>query len=264
MAGALQRRTYEVLKIPSPVGDRLGRAFDTFIVTLIALNAFAIVFESVGDNHERYGDWLRAFELLSLGVFGIEFLLRVWSITADPRYSHPVWGRLRFLGSPFALVDMLAILPSLLLALDLRVVRVLRMLRLLKLGRYSESLQVLGNVLRRSREELLMSLFLVGLGLTITASFMYYAENEAQPEKFSSIPAAMWWSIVALSTTGYGDIVPVTTMGKILGGITALLGVATIALPVGILSSGFIQELGSRRQRPACPHCGKDIRRPPE
>lgn len=264
MAGALKRRVYEIIKIPSPPGDRLGQAFDTFIVTLIALNAFAIVFESVGDNAERYREWLTAFELLSLVVFATEFLLRVWSITADPRYARPVTGRLRFLATPFALVDLLAILPSIFLALDLRVVRVLRMLRLLKLGRYSESLRVLGNVLRRSREELLMSLFVVGLMLTLAASFMYYAEHAAQPDKFSSIPAAMWWAIVALSTTGYGDIVPVTTAGKILGGITALLGVATIALPVGILSSGFIQELNMRRQKPACPHCGKDIHQPPE
>lgn len=259
VAGRLKQRVFEILKIPSQEEDRLGRAFDTFIVTLIALNAFAVVFETIGDNDVRYGAWLRAFELLSLVVFGTEFALRVWSITADPAYARPVSGRLRFLATPFAIVDLLAILPSLLLALDLRVVRVLRMLRLLKLGRYSESLRVLGNVLRRSREELLMSLFLLGLSLTITASFMYYAEQEAQPEAFSSIPDAMWWAIIALSTTGYGDVVPVTVMGKVLGGFTALLGIASIALPVGILSSNFIAELNSRRRKPACPHCGKEL-----
>lgn len=264
--GRVKQRVFEVLKIPSAQGDRLGAAFDTFIVTLIALNAFAVIFETVGDNHERYGALLRAFELLSLAVFGAEYVLRVWSITADPQYAHPVWGRLRFMASPLAIVDVLAILPSLLLALDLRVIRVLRMLRLLKLGRYSESLRVLGNVLHRRGEELLMSLFVVGLGLTLTASFMYYAEHEAQPEAFSSIPAAMWWAIVALSTTGYGDIVPVTTVGKILGGLTALLGIASIALPVGILSSGFVEEVNSRRggNKTACPHCGKDTRKGPE
>lgn len=254
----VKRRVREILDIPSPVGDRIGQAFDVFIVALIALNVVAVVLETVPEVEARAGAWLRLFEWLSLSVFVAEYALRVWSITSDPRYEGPVTGRLRFMATPFAIIDLLAIAPVFFVGLDLRFVRVLRLLRVLKLGRYSESLRVLIAVVRTRRRELTTSLFLVLLALLLTSSFMYYAEKDAQPDKFPSIPATFWWGVVALTTTGYGDVVPVTTMGKLMGGLTALLGVATIALPVGILASGFLDELqaGKAKKQAACPHCG--------
>lgn len=253
----LKARTHEILKIPSSPGDRAGRAFDAFIVALILLTAFVVVVETLPGVAERYGSALLAFETFSLAVFCVEYVLRVWSATADPAYAHPLKGRLRFALTPFALVDLVAILPAVfLVGVDLRLVRVLRLTRLLKLTRYSRAAQVLGNVLRRSREELAMSFAVVLMALVLTASLMYYAERDAQPDKFTSIPATMWWAVVTLTTVGYGDLVPVTPVGKLIGAGTVLLGILTLALPVGILSSSFVDELrGAKR----CPHCGKAL-----
>lgn len=260
MAGRLKERVHEILQIPSAPGDRIGRAFDVTIMTLIVLNTIAVVVETIPGYLDGYERWFLLFEYASVAVFGAEYLLRLWSVTVEPQYAEPMRGRLRWMGTPFALIDLIAILPIFLVGLDLRFVRVLRVLRVLKLGRYSESMQVLTDVMRRSRRDLVTSLFLVGLALVLTSSFMYYAERDAQPDVFTSIPAAMWWGIVTLTTTGYGDIVPVTLVGRILGGLTVILGVATLALPVGILSSSFVQEIEARRRKSpnghACPHCG--------
>ena len=241
-----------------------ARWIDRFLVVLILLNVLAVILETVGDNATRYHGVLVAFEWLSLAAFGLEYLLRLWSATEDPRYASPVLGRLRWMATPWALVDLVAILPGLaglvgVRAGDLRFVRVLRLLRLLKLGRYTESFRVLARVLQSKKEELLMALFIVLVALVLSSSFMYYAEREAQPEAFSSIPAAMWWSIITLTTIGYGDVVPVTDAGRLVGGASALMGIFALALPVGILASGFTTELENRRKRPpTCAHCGKD------
>lgn len=261
----LKRRVFEIVQIPSAPDDVPGRAFDVAIITLIVLNTVAVVVETVPGVTEAYGKWLHAFELLSVTVFIVEYVLRVWTANVDLQFEGSVSGRLRFMATPFAVIDLLAIAPVFFLGLDLRFVRVLRVLRVLKLGRYSESIQLLGDVMRRSRRELVTSFFLVMLALILMSSFVYYAERDAQPEAFSSIPAAFWWGIVTLTTTGYGDIVPVTLAGRILGGMTVILGVVTIALPVGILSSSFVEEVQARRRKAAsgaakavCRHCGRE------
>lgn len=262
MVERIRRRVYEILQIPSLPGDKLGHAVDRVIVALIVLNTVAVVLETMA-RFDAYRLWFRAFEAVSVTAFGTEYAMRLWSITVRPEYARPVSGRLRWMVTPFALIDIIAIAPALLVGLDLRFVRVLRVLRVLKLGRYSDSMQILTDVMARSRRELITSLFLVGLALILTSSFMYYAEKDAQPDKFPSIPAAMWWGIVTLTTTGYGDVVPVTVLGRVLGGVTVILGVATIALPVGILSSSFVQEIEARRRSGStlvCPHCGKDVK----
>jgi len=165
-----------------------------------------------------------------------------------------------------ALVDLLAILPfylPMLLPIDLRFLRALRLMRLfrlLKMGRYVKSLRLMRHVLARRKEELLITLFSVLLLLVLSSSLMYFIEREAQPDKFASIPAAMWWGIATLTTIGYGDMYPVTALGKILGGFIALLGIGLFALPAGILASGFAAEI-QQRDHPGkrCPHCGERI-----
>lgn len=263
----VRRRVREIVMIPSAEGDVAGRTFDAFIIALILLNTLAVVVETIPGAIDGYERWVHAFELFSVAIFIAEYVLRVWSITAEPEYADPVSGRLKFMATPFAIIDVLAVLPALLFAIDLRFLRVLRVLRILKLGRYAESVIILGNVVKRSRRELLTSLFVVLLALLLMSSFMYYAEREAQPDVFRSIPHSMWWGIVALTTTGYGDVVPITGIGRFIGGVTAILGVAAIALPVGILSSSFVQEIEAHKARKkghaaesACPHCGKDIK----
>lgn len=284
MESRLKQRVREIVQIPSAPDDYVGRAFDAVIIALIFLNTAAVILETVPGFVDRWGSALDWFELVSLAVFVGEYLLRLWSITAEPEYAHPVWGRLRWAMTPYALIDLVAILPALLFVrVDLRWLRVLRVIRLLKLSRYADSVQILTNVVKRSRSELLTSFALVLFALMLTSSLMYYAESSAQPEAFSSIPKAMWWGIVALTTTGYGDVVPITGLGRLLAGLTAILGVMFIALPVGILSSSFVQEIEARRKRmnyaapilaaslnnalamrralvSTCPHCGKDIR----
>jgi voltage-gated potassium channel len=283
MLERVKARVREIVQIPSAPDDVPGRLFDALIITLIVLNTIAVIIETLPGVQEQYGGALDTFEMVSVAVFIAEYLLRFWSITSEPGFGHPVTGRLRWMVTPFALIDIIAIVPAF-VGVDLRFVRVLRVLRVLKLGRYAESVQILANVLRRSRADLLTSFALVMFALVLTASFMYYAEHEAQPEAFSSIPRAMWWAIIALTTTGYGDVVPVTDYGRFLGGVTAVLGVAAIALPIGILSSSFVQEIEQRRRRNGlsaallaasvnaeldakrkrasklCPHCGKQVR----
>lgn len=247
-----------------------SRWVDRVIVALILLNVGAIILESMAGYGDRYATWLHAFEVFSLAVFSAEYLLRLWSIVEEPRFSRPIVGRLRWMATPVALVDLAAIAPAFFLRTDLRFVRVLRLLRVLKLSRYSEGFRILGAVFRAKRHELLSSLLIVMVTLVLASSFMYYAERDAQPDVFSSIPAAMWWGIITLTTIGYGDAFPVTTLGKLLGGAAALAGILVLALPVGILASGFTEEMTARHRKadaaaatvaaaaapPACPHCG--------
>lgn len=258
----MKRRTSEILDIPSAPDDAPGIWSDRFIVTLIVLNVVVVVLESVEWIDAAYHVWFRAFELFSLTIFSVEYVLRVWSATAKPEYAGSIKGRLRFMASPFAVIDLLAILPAFFAGVDLRSIRVLRMLRLLKLTKYSDSFQVLSTVIKRSGRELVMAFSLVMVALLLISTFMYFAEREAQPTEFASIPDAAYWGIVALTTTGYGDVVPVTAAGKILAGATAILGVAVIALPVGILASGFVEELNKRKRGEKCPHCGKALGAP--
>jgi voltage-gated potassium channel len=184
----------------------------------------------------------------------------------DERFKNPVFGRLRYVLTPLALVDLIAILPfylPMVMRVDLRfvrVVRLLRMFRLVKIGRYSRSFKLLGRVIKNKKEDILITLFAGAVILVVASSAMYLVERNVQPDSFSSIPAAMWWGVITLTTVGYGDVTPVTTIGKIIGGIIAVLGIGMFALPAGILGSGFVEEVEKMRsKRVKCPHCGKHL-----
>lgn len=246
----------------------LGRSVHGAILLLIVLNVVAVVLESVPALRSNHARLFTAFELFSVAVFTAEYLARLWSCTADPRYAHPVMGRLRFMGSAMALVDLAAVLPFYLtfLHVDLRVMRALRLLRLARLGkvgRYTEAAVVLVRVLRAKREEMLVTLSLVGILGVVFASLAYYAETDAQPDRFPDIPHAMWWAFVTITTVGYGDIAPITPLGKVIGVATAVLGILMIALPTGVLGAAFVEELNRKKSAPApvpkCPHCGREI-----
>lgn len=209
---------------------------------------------------------LRYFEVFSVAVFTVEYLARLWVCTLDPRYGGAVRGRLRYARTPLAVIDLLAILPFYLpffVAMDLRYLRALRLFRLfriLKMARYSVSLAIMARVVVRSREELLSTLFSAAVLLVIAASLMYHVEHDAQPGLFTSIPASMWWGVATLTTVGYGDMYPITPLGKLLAAMMAVVAVGAFALPAGILSSGFMEEIQAlRRARQGtrhCPHCG--------
>ncbi len=261
---AVRKRTWEILDVAKQ-GDRASRAFDIFILSLIALNVVALVLETVRPVYARAPRLFDGFEVFSVVAFTVEYVLRIWSCTVLERFASPVRGRLRFAVTPMALVDLFAILPFYLpfLGVDLRFVRAVRLTRLLrvmKLTRYSEALRAFGRVFKAKKEELLVAAFVMFLLLLFAASLMYFAENDAQPEHFSSIPAAMWWGVATLTTVGYGDVCPVTTLGKVIAAIVSVLGIAMFALPTGILGAGFVEELRARsRLARKCPHCGKHL-----
>jgi voltage-gated potassium channel len=261
----VKQRLFRILEIAES-GDTPSRVFDIFIMTLISLNVVAVILATVKVLEVRYSAVFRSFEVFSVAVFTIEYTLRLWTSTSSQKYKHPVIGRFRFATTPLALVDLIAILPFYLpmfIPFDLRFVRALRLVRLFrlfKMGRYSKSLRILGEVLRAKKEELVITVFVVFILLVVASSLMYYVETEAQPESFSSIPSAMWWGVCTLTTVGYGDVSPITPLGKFLGSVIALLGIGVFALPAGILASGLVETIEDRRQRfKTCPHCGKKL-----
>ena len=265
MGQKIKKRIYQIIEVATE-GDSASRIFDIFIMTLIALNVVAVILETVEFLSARYIVVFRAFELCSVVIFTIEYMLRIWTCTNNEDFQKPFSGRIRFAFTPLALVDLIAILPFYLpmfFGLDLRFVRAVRLFRifrLFKMGRYSQALRTLGRVIKSKKEDLLITAFIVVILLIVASSLMYFIEKEAQPEAFSSIPATMWWGMATLTTVGYGDIYPVTIAGKVLGAIISILGIGMFALPTGILASAFAEEIQQRRgKKRTCPHCGQEI-----
>jgi voltage-gated potassium channel len=248
-------------------GDKAGNIFSIFITGLIFLNVIAVILETEKSLSASYEAYFNAFETFSIVVFTIEYMLRLWTCTLDSRYAGAVKGRMRYVLTPLAIVDLLSVLPfyiPMILPMDLRFLRALRLMRvfsIFKLGRYNSALRTIGNVLRREKEELLITLYAVIIFLVISSSVVYFFEDGARNPSFRSIPAALWWGVVTLTTVGYGDVYPVTPVGKFLASIIALMGIGVFALPAGILASGFAEELKSKADRCSliCPHCGKEI-----
>lgn len=254
MYGLIRVRFYNLLHSPT---------LSVAIITLIVLNILAVMLETI-DEMSFMENFFEAFELFSVIVFTVEYLLRLWTCTVGSKSSHPLLGRISYALTPLMLVDLAAVLPfymPFMFLMDLRVVRALRLFRLLrifKISRYSQSLRLIGRVLINRKEELSISLFAVTVLLVTVSSLMYFFENETQPDAFSSIPAAMWWGVATLTTVGYGDVYPVTPMGKILGALVAVLGIGMFALPTGIIGAGFVEEMQkSRGAGGVCPYCGR-------
>lgn len=249
-SGHARRRIFEIVEEAAP-GDRASSIFDWCLIGLISLNIAAVVLETVPSIHETFATEFHWFEVFSVVIFSIEYVLRIWVAPEHPGLKRlgPLRARLRYSVSFGALIDLAAVAPfylAAILGIDLRVLRVLRLLRFLKLMRYSSALMTMQRVIIDERRALLAAL-LIMLGLLVVASTaMYYAERHAQPEVFGSIPAAMWWGLATLTTVGYGDIVPVTLVGKLIGGVVMLLGLGMFALPIGILATGFTQEVHRR------------------
>jgi voltage-gated potassium channel len=243
--------------------SRPARAVHFLLVTLIALNVVAMMAASVHDLEVQWERPLSLFEMVSVTVFLVEYVLRVWVAPEREGFSHPLWGRLRYLVTPLAILDLLAVTPALvplLAAFDLRflrAVRMLRMMRVTKFGRYSRALKILRGVIADRRDELLATGSILLLVVVLASSLMFEVEHEAQPTVFTSIPAAMWWAAATLTTMGI-DIRPITPLGKILAACIAVCGVGLFAIPAGILGSGFVERyLAQRQLKRICPHCGK-------
>lgn len=225
------------------------RAVRIFLAILILTNVIAVVVESVESVGVAHKTAFLAFEIVSVVIFSFEYLLRIWVCVENPRYARP-WGRLRFALSPMALVDLLAILPfylGALISVDTRMLRSLRLLRIFKLSRHSSSMDLLLTVIRQETASVLSAMFIMVIVIVLAASGIYMIEREEQPA-FDNIPKAMWWAAVTLTTVGYGDVVPQTVFGKIFGLVITVAGVGMVALPAGILASGFSAEFQRRRE----------------
>ncbi|QDP19853.1 ion transporter [Sphingomonas xanthus] len=194
---------------------------------------------------------------LSFGIlFSVEYLLRLWVADLNPVFGAAKHPRLKFVTSPASIVDLLAIIPSFFAFADgatlmLRFVRFFRILRLARLGRFSRAWRDLGEALHSRREELFLAFSLAAFTLLIASSLLYWAESEAQPDKFGSIPRAFWWGIVTLTTVGYGDVYPVTALGKFFSALVSIAAIGTIALPTGILAAAMSDVMQRRREKPA-------------
>jgi voltage-gated potassium channel len=247
---ALRRRVYDVLEVGRGE-SALATAVENGLIALIFVNVVAFVLETVPSVEARWGGLLNVIEWVSVLAFTVEYGLRIWSCVEVPflKRLSPLQARLQYARNPYLVIDLLAILPfylNFLIPLDLRILRVLRLFRFLKLARYSPAMNTLMRVLANERRTLTGALLLVLTLLLFAATLMYYLENEAQPERFGTIPDAAWWAIVTLTTVGYGDAVPVTGLGKLVGGLTALGGLLVLALPIAIIATGFAQEVGRR------------------
>lgn len=238
-----------------------------FIYTLIVINIIVLILESYEEIRMQYGVFIDIFELVSVIIFTIEYLVRFYVADLDKESK---FSRFKFAISPLGLIDLFAIMPFYLpmfIAIDLRVIRILRLLRLLrifKLGRFSKSLKTINEVLRDTRADLTIAMFVAFVLLVLSSTLMYYVEHDAQPDKFASIIHSFWWSVATLTTVGYGDVYPITGIGKLLSAIIAIIGIGFVALPTGIISSAFVEKLQSKKSRKQaticdCPNCGKEF-----
>ena len=259
--------------------NRATRLFNLSLALLIVANVTAVILETVEPIRARYDAFFLAAEHTATAIFVVEYLFRVWTAVDlhDIRFRDPLWGRLRYMRSFFALIDLISVLPALLGILgagDLRVLRLLRLLRMLKLTRHSPVFSLLWAVFREEAQSIGALVFILCLTLTISGALAYMIEADEQPAVFNSIPAAMWWAIETLTTVGYGDMVPTTVAGKLLGGLVSIVGIGTLALFSGVITVGFLEQLKIRREQlttattepvsgrpaeipcPTCPHCG--------
>lgn len=249
----IRQRVYEILESSNP-NDFLSNLDDWGVTLLVILDVSSFILSTSKTSVFALNTFLIDIEWVAVVCFTILYILQLWSCTIDIRYTHPLWGRLRYAITPLAIIDLLAILPFYLLLLfpDVALIEstdLLRLLRLLKLIKYSEALQTILRVIKIKKDELIMTLVAVFILLIFASSVMFFAEREAQPEAFPSIPAAMWWGVVTLTTVGYGDIYPVTVIGKLFGAILAFIGIGLFALPAGIIASGFSTEVERRKER---------------
>lgn len=245
---------YSVYKLLNYQSNSLfSKIVNTIIIAMILINAAILVLQSIENIETKYGKYFTTFNYFSVAFFTVEYLLRTWCITCDPKYKHPFLGRLRYSFSTVQIIDLLAILPFYLAAshlIDFRMLRILRLfklLRIFRITRYISALEIIVLVIKRKSAELTISFILLCFLLLISSTAMYYIEHTAQPEQFSSVPDAMWWSVITLSTVGYGDVYPITTLGRIIGGVIAVIGIGFFAMPTGILTSGFNEVIQEKK-----------------
>lgn len=250
----LKRRIFEIIS-KAGEDDGASTVFDWLIMSLIGLSILTIILDSFQDIHARCATLFQVLEIITVIVFTLEYILRIW--TADLLYPDARHPRLKYCLSFMALIDLLAILPFYLpfLSADLRFLRMMRLfrlfrlLRVLKLGRYFDALQVIVRVIRTSGPQLIMSVVLCFFVMLFSAIIMYEVENPVQPEQFPNVMASLWWAMCTLTTVGYGDVYPVTSIGRFFASVISLVGIGIIAIPTGIIAAGFSKVINRENER---------------
>jgi len=260
----IRKRTFEVINATEP-GDRLGIAVDYFIITLILTNILALMLETVKPYYNAVPWAFEWFETGSVAVFTLEYMLRIWSSTEDPKFK----GRFKYACKPFCIFDVLAIFPYYAPFLGVeaswcRFLRVFRLLRLITLFRYNRAFDEIIDALKRKKDLLVAAYVLVAGIILVLSTVVYFIERKAQPEAFSNAFQGMWWGVATLTTVGYGDIFPITLLGKTVTGFASLLTLGVVALPAGIITLAFLE--GQQKHQESlhpedtipCPMCGGD------
>jgi voltage-gated potassium channel len=244
------RKTLYCILERSDRSDPVGRYVDLFLIALITINIISVILETVSGIYGPYKIWFDAIEYLSVFVFSLEYIARLVCCVEENPGSSETAQRVRHAVSPLAIIDLLAIAPfylSFFVAMDLRFLRALHLLRIFKLTRYSSAMTMLLDVFRQEASAFFAGFFILIVLLILAASGAYLVEQSVQPEKFGSIPDAMWWAMATLTTVGYGDVTPVTPLGKLFGACVTVIGIGMAALPAGILASGLAEQLHRKR-----------------
>ena len=241
-------RLFEILEVGKG-SDITSKICDNFLVLLVIGSIFSVILGSVPEIDAEFSEELRWFEIITVLIFTVEYLLRLW--VAPLKYKQSQRPKIKYISSFYGIVDLAAILPFYVslfgFGVDLRVLRAARLLRILKISHYNTALQDLALAIYDERKSFVSAIYIFTVTLLITSSLIFFAENSKQPEDFRSIPDAIWWSLITLTTVGYGDVSPITPVGKIIGAITALLGVCTVALLTGIVGNAFSAQLSRKR-----------------
>jgi voltage-gated potassium channel len=250
---SLRTKTYQLLESETSK-NFVAKAINFFLIVLILSNVIAAVFESEADYHELYHQEFALFEFISLSLFCVEYLLRVWCCIENPKYQafSTIKARTDYIFTPMALIDLIAILPfiiALFFAIDLRTLRLLRVLRLLKLTHYFKGFNIFINVIAKELKSITAAMMVMMFLIIIAASLMHSVEGKIQPDVFGSIIQSFWWAVVTMTTVGYGDVVPITAVGKVISTFIMLVGVGLVALPAGMLAARFGEELRERKKK---------------
>ena len=248
-----RQRLFEILE-RDVAGSRIALFVNGILILLIFGSVISVILESNDGLSRAHAEFFWKFEILVVAFFTVEYLARIWvSVDLSRFQGMPPWkARVRYLFTPLALIDLVAIAPfflQLIFPLDLRFVRIVRLLRLLKLGHFFPlGLGIFLDVLRAEGRTLGSVFFSVFVLVIITACIMYSVEHEAQPEAFSDIAHAFWWAVVTMTTVGYGDVTPVTALGKVVAVFIMLMGVGLVALPAAMLAAKFAEEIRTRNR----------------
>jgi voltage-gated potassium channel len=245
---SLKKKVYDLVE-----AEGKPDLFDHFILILVMLNVIAVGLETVESIKAQYHFFFYYFECFSITIFATEYILRIWACNINPQYSHPLYGRLRFAIKPIVIIDLLSFIPFF-----FPVWRIdLRHLQMFKMIRYSNSVQDLIKIIKTQGKPLVSGIILILMLMVISSSALYYLEFPVQPKVFSSIPASMWWAVATITTLGYGDMFPISALGKVFAGITAICGIGLFALPAGIMGAAFLDHVKEQREPPKfCSNCG--------